>query len=184
MFVEDINNDPEAKDKKGVSDLVSGPVIEDDTKNKKQHYLPGDNKVRDEEEVTIHGKPLEREVLVCGVNISPLILLLAIGFHSIFEGIALGMQKTVGPFINLMIGVSLHHAVACISLGVQLGQHQTKSKKAIFFIFFALSLVKSTGIGIGIGIQEAPVIVSSVILALSGGTFIYISCSEILTHEF
>ncbi len=36
---------------------------------------------------------LEKEVLVCGVNISPLILLLALGFHSIFEGIALGLMK-------------------------------------------------------------------------------------------
>jgi zinc transporter ZupT len=66
----------------------------------------------------IHGKPIEKQVLVCGVNISPLILLLALGFHSIFEGIALGMQKTLGPFINFMIGVCIHHAVACISLGV------------------------------------------------------------------
>jgi zinc transporter ZupT len=95
---------------------------------------------------------LEKEVLVCGVNISPLILLIALGFHSIFEGIALGMTKELSPFINLMIGVCIHHAVACISLGVTFGQHQTKSKKAVFFIFFFLSLIESTGIGIGIGI--------------------------------
>jgi zinc transporter 1/2/3 len=110
--------------------------------------------------------------------------LIALGFHSIFEGIALGMTKEVSTFINLMIGVSIHHAVACISLGVQFGQHQTKSKKAIFFIFFFLSLIESTGIGIGIGIENAPVIVTSIVLSLSGGTFIYIACSEILIHEF
>jgi zinc transporter 1/2/3 len=132
----------------------------------------------------IHGKPIEKQVLLCGVNISPLILLLALGFHSIFEGIALGMQKTVGPFVNLMIGVCIHHAVACISLGVQLGQHQTKSKKAIFFIFFALSLIESAGIGIGIGIESAPIMVTSIVMSLAGGTFIYIACSEILIHEF
>ena len=38
-----------------------------------------------------HGIALDQEFLVCGVNMTPLILLLAIGFHSIFEGIALGM---------------------------------------------------------------------------------------------
>ncbi len=123
-------------------------------------------------------------MLVCGVNISPLILLIALGFHSIFEGIALGMTKQVPNFINLMIGVSIHHAVACISLGVQFGQHQTKSKKAIFFIFFFLSLIESAGIGIGIGIENAPVLVTSIVLSLAGGTFIYIACSEILIHEF
>jgi zinc transporter 1/2/3 len=123
-------------------------------------------------------------VLIWGVNITPLILLFALGIHSIFEGIALGMSKSISTFVNLMIGVTLHHAAACISLGVTLGQHQTKSKKAIFFIFFGLSLIESTGIGIGIGINDAPALVSSIVLSISGGTFIYIACSEILIHEF
>lgn len=132
----------------------------------------------------IHGKPLEKHVLLCGVNITPLILLLALGIHSIFEGVALGMSQSISSFINLMIGVTLHHSAACISLGVSLGQHQTKSKKAIFFIFFGLSLIESTGIGIGMGIKDSPDLISSIVLSLSGGTFIYIACSEILIHEF
>ncbi len=94
------------------------------------------------------------------------------------------MTKELSPFINLMIGVCIHHAVACISLGVTFGQHQTKSKKAVFFIFFFLSLIESTGIGIGIGIQDAPIMVTSIVMSLAGGTFIYIACSEILMHEF
>lgn len=138
----------------------------------------------DENEAKIHGRPLEKQVLVCGVNITPLILLLALGIHSIFEGIALGMSQSISTFVNLMIGVILHHAPACISLGVSLGQHQTKSKKAIFLIFFGLSLIESTGIAIGMGIKDAPLLASSIMLSISGGTFIYIACSEILIHEF
>jgi solute carrier family 39 (zinc transporter), member 1/2/3 len=94
------------------------------------------------------------------------------------------MSHSISTFMNLMIGVTLHHAAACISLGVSLGQHQTKSKKAIFFIFFGLSLIESTGIGIGMGIKYSPELISSIVLSLSGGTFIYIACSEILIHEF
>jgi zinc transporter ZupT len=74
-----------------------------------------------DEEIHVHGKPLEKEVLIFGVNITPLILLLALGIHSIFEGIALGMSQSIETFVNLMIGVTLHHAAACISLGVSLG---------------------------------------------------------------
>ncbi len=118
------------------------------------------------------------------MNITPLILLLAIGVHSIFEGIALGMTKERTIFINLMIGVTLHHIAACISLGVSLGQHKTKSKVAIFFIFFGLSLIESAGIGIGIAMNEAPDLFASCIMSIAGGTFIYIACSEILIHEF
>jgi zinc transporter ZupT len=77
--------------------------------------------VADENELQIHGKPLEKHVLVCGVNITPLILLLALGIHSIFEGIALGMSQSISTFVNLMIGVTLHHADACISLRCLLG---------------------------------------------------------------
>jgi hypothetical protein len=58
--------------------------------------LEGSNKVQDEDAAVYHGKSIEKKVLVCGVNIAPIILLIALGFHSIFEGIALGMQKTVG----------------------------------------------------------------------------------------
>jgi solute carrier family 39 (zinc transporter), member 1/2/3 len=122
--------------------------------------------------------------MVCGVNVTPLILLIAIGFHSIFEGIALGMTNSESIFINLMIGVTLHHIAATISLGVSLGQHKVNSKKAIFGIFFGLSLIEPAGIGIGIGISSAPELVSSIVMSLAGGTFIYIACSEILVHEF
>lgn len=121
---------------------------------------------------------------MCGVNITPLILVFAIGFHSIFEGIALGMMKEKNDFIKLMIGVLIHHIAATLSLGSTLGQHQNQSKKAIFFIFFGLSLMESSGIAIGIGLTSAPVIISSIVMSLAGGTFIYISCTEILVHEF
>lgn len=80
-----------------------------------------DAKVAAEKDLEIHGHPAENQVLICGVNITPLILLLALGIHSIFEGIALGMSKSISVFVNLMIGVTLHHAAACISLGVSLG---------------------------------------------------------------
>jgi zinc transporter 1/2/3 len=69
----------------------------------------------------LHTHPLEKQLLICGVNVTPIILLFAIGFHSIFEGIALGMIKTESIFVKLMIGIILHHIAASISLGVSLG---------------------------------------------------------------
>ena len=83
-----------------------------------------------------------------------------------------------------MIGIILHHIAASISLGVSLGQHKTKSLRTIFFIFFGLSLIYPIGIGIGLSLEHAPALTSACILSIAGGTFIYISCSEILVHEF
>ena len=59
----------------------------------------------------------EEKIKVCGVDITPLILLLAMGFHSLFEGIALGLMKDIKVFMKLMIGVILHHLAASLSLG-------------------------------------------------------------------
>ena len=34
------------------------------------------------------------------------------------------------------------------------------------------------------GLSDSPALLTSVMLAFSGGTFVYIACSEILTSEF
>jgi zinc transporter ZupT len=62
----------------------------------------------------------EKKVILCGLNIAPIALLIALGFHSIFEGIAIGLIKDFSVFVNLIIGITIHHAAACISYGVSL----------------------------------------------------------------
>lgn len=81
-----------------------------------------------------------KAVFVCGVNITPLALLCALGFHSIFEGIAMGLMTTLNSYINMMIGVAIHHTVASISLGVSLSKHPSKSKIVPILIIVGFSL--------------------------------------------
>ena len=50
--------------------------------------------------------PEEKRVEVCGINITPLVLLIALGFHCVFEGIAVGLITKLNVLINLMIGIS------------------------------------------------------------------------------
>lgn len=83
-----------------------------------------------------------------------------------------------------MIGITIHHIVACISYGVSLGQSNSKSKKSMIISIIGLSTFESGGLAIGLGLSDAPEFVSSIILSFAGGTFVYISCSEILVHEF
>ena len=129
-------------------------------------------------------QPKNKKVLICGIDLTPLVLLIALGFHSIFEGIALGLLKDMQVFINLMIGVTIHHIVACISFGISLGRSKNKTKSGIIASIVGLSLFESGGIAIGMGLSDAPDMVSSIILSFAGGTFVYIACSEILVHEF
>jgi zinc transporter ZupT len=55
---------------------------------------------------------------------------------------------------------------------------------AVTLIFTGFALCQSVGLAIGIGLTSAPDIVSSLILSIAGGTFVYIACSEIIVHEF
>eukprot|EP00347_Sterkiella_histriomuscorum_P019421 403341689 len=132
-----------------------------------------------------HSKlPTEKEVIVCGINLTPMVLLIALGFHSVFEGIALGLIKDLGVFINLMIGITIHHTVVSLSYGISLAKAKNKSQTAMLLSIVGLSLFESGGLAIGLGLNDAPEMVSSIILSFAGGTFVYIACSEILVHEF
>lgn len=83
-----------------------------------------------------------------------------------------------------MIGVTIHHVVACLSFGVSLGKQQTKSKLAIILTIVGLSLFESGGLAIGLGLEQAPEAAAAILFSFAGGTFIYIACTEILANEF
>ena len=51
-----------------------------------------------------------------------------------------------------------------------------------FLVIFAV--IAPIGIAIGMSISESDAIVDTVFLSLSGGTFIYVACSEIIVGEF
>ena len=48
---------------------------------------------------------------------SAIILVLAIGVHAFFEGIAFGMMKTIDEAGKLAAGIIIHKSAAAISLG-------------------------------------------------------------------
>ncbi len=49
---------------------------------------------------------------------------------------------------------------------------------------FSFALSTSIGVAIGLGLSEESVLVSSILLSISTGTFIYVSCTEIIQSEF
>ena len=51
-----------------------------------------------------------------------LLLCIALSFHSIFEGLAIGLQKDIGELISLFWAVIAHKAVMAFSLGLTLAQ--------------------------------------------------------------
>jgi len=47
-------------------------------------------------------------MMCLGLDVTPLILTVSLGFHSFFEGLALGLVPEMHVLIDLMIGVAIH----------------------------------------------------------------------------
>jgi zinc transporter 1/2/3 len=109
--------------------------------------------------------------------------MIALSVHSIFEGIALGLMSEYKSFINLMISILVHKFAESMSICIAL----TKSNmpfRQIFKFILLFSFATPLGTSIGILLGEAPPLVSIIFTSMAGGTFIYVSCSELIVEEF
>lgn len=116
------------------------------------------------------------------------LLLLALSFHMIFEGLAVGLQKEEEDAWILLGVLSLHKIAVAFSVGFQLEENLKKIKYIILSLFL-LSIVAPIGVVIGYIVTEVgddahgQDIASGVLQSLSVGCFLYVTFFEILNHE-
>ena len=112
------------------------------------------------------------------------LLLFALGFHGLFEGISLGIQKTIKGALFLVIAISLHKWAASLTLGISfVKSNVTKNEYIINILIF--SLFTPIGIIIGMALTSfSNDYIAGIFLSISVGTFIYIACSEVVIDEF
>lgn len=121
-----------------------------------------------------------------GVSVSKtaaIILVLALGAHAFFEGIAFGLQTSIESAGQLAAGILIHKSAAAVSLGGAFANTGYTLKEIILFLTI-FSIIAPIGIIIGMSISNSDKIIDVVFLSLSGGTFIYVACSEIIVAEF
>ncbi|XP_064625073.1 zinc transporter ZIP3-like [Lineus longissimus] len=114
------------------------------------------------------------------------ILLLALSIHSIFEGMALGLQESVTSTIHLFIAVIVHEVLVSFAMGVSLMRLDIKTRTFIqLSIFFCIMIPAGVGIGIAVGNFQgfAGGLASAILQGLAAGTFIYVVFMEILPKE-
>ncbi|XP_043909924.1 zinc transporter ZIP3 [Protopterus annectens] len=113
-------------------------------------------------------------------------LVFALSAHSIFEGLALGLQEEGSKVINLFIGVAVHELLVAIALGFTMAKASLSVKDAAK-LAVTVSLMIPLGIVVGIGIQSvensASSIASVILQGLATGTFLFITFFEILAKE-
>lgn len=123
-----------------------------------------------------HSSPLR---LIC--------LVFALSAHSVFEGLALGLQEKAAKVINLFIGVAVHETLVAVALGVSMAKVALPMKDALKLALMVSAMIP-TGIGIGMGIQSAnslgSQIASFLLQGFAAGTFLFVTFFEILVKEF
>ena len=114
------------------------------------------------------------------------LLLIALSFHTIFDGLAVGLQRDLADTMSVFAAVAIHKNVMTYCLGLELFQGTIEKPVKAFAWLGIFSVMAPLGIAIGIGLtasgpdEPSTLLVSSVIQGLAGGTFMYVTFLQIL----
>merc|ERR1712008_59967 len=117
-------------------------------------------------------------------------IVLALSIHSVFEGMAIGLQLNVSDVWKLFAAVSIHACAILFSIGAEMLTSGTKRLQIIFYMI-TLAFVTPLGVIIGMVITEYVDTDSSanqffiigLLQGLAGGTLLYITFFEVLDKE-
>lgn len=112
---------------------------------------------------------------------------LAICLHSLIDGLAIGIFSEIGTITVLAVSVVIHKIPVACTVGTTFkSQSQELMAPTTIVVFVAFILATPIGMIIGMSIQESDetLLVLPIIQALSGGTFVYLACCDLLIHEF
>jgi len=115
------------------------------------------------------------------------LLVLALSFHSIFEGIALGTQTELPTTISIFIAIMAHTPLAGFALGVSLVKARASPRMAIScLVLFSATTPAGTLLGLALTafLQGGRLdTVSGSFQAFSAGTFLFVALEEIIPKE-
>ena len=117
-------------------------------------------------------------------KLSAFILLLSLSIHGLFECLALGIQTDYKNTLLLFIALMIHKWAEAFALGV-LFVKEKFTKKFYYLIITLFAFIGPVGVAIGIVlVATAGEFVEGIFLSISTGTFLYVSCSEVIIEEF
>ena len=125
-----------------------------------------------------------QEKTSCCPNMTPFILMIALSVHSIFEGLALGLQSDMSSVLNMLIAILVHKGAASSSLGISLVKTFPENFRLCRQLVFCFACATPLGVGIGMAVANAGDIYEIIFSSIAAGSFVYIACSEVVVEEF
>ncbi|KAL6878514.1 hypothetical protein ACP4OV_012684 [Aristida adscensionis] len=118
------------------------------------------------------------------------LLIAALCFHSVFEGIAIGVAETKADAWKALWTISLHKIFAAIAMGIALLRMlPNRPFLSCFAYAFAFAISSPIGVGIGIVIDATTQgrvadWIFAVSMGLATGIFIYVSINHLLSKGY
>ena len=111
---------------------------------------------------------------------TPFILMIALSVHSVFEGLAVGLCTDMKSCVNMVIAIAVHKEAAGISLGISLVKTFPDNFRLCRQMILIFALASPLGVGIGMAVASQGDIYNIIFSSVAAGTFLYISCSEMI----
>ncbi|KAM3276054.1 hypothetical protein ACQJBY_044436 [Aegilops geniculata] len=118
------------------------------------------------------------------------LLIAALCFHSVFEGIAIGVAETEADAWKALWTISLHKIFAAIAMGIAL-LRMLPDRPLISCFGYAFAFAVSSPIGVGVGIlvdatTEGRVAdwIFAISMGLATGIFVYVSINHLLAKGY
>jgi len=121
-------------------------------------------------------------------SLRSLVLLLALSTHTVFEGMALGLQETTAQVWTLFLAIIVHKIIMSFTAGLRFIESLKDVKRTILYILI-FSVTAPIGIAIGLAVTEAgrnglaTDITSAILQGVATGTFVYVTFFEVLLEE-
>lgn len=145
-------------------------------------------------EVETGGKPLVKDSLT-GLNnhshagsMRSLLTVLALSFHAIFEGLAVGLEPAFSSVVYLAAAIATHKLVISFCVGMEL-YVAGASNRTILGYLSVFSMVTPLGIGIGLALghfrndSETLGPTPTILQGMAAGTLLYVVFFEVLARE-
>ena len=121
-------------------------------------------------------------------RIRGIVLLVALSFHMVFDGLALGLLDKDEEVWELLLALCVHKVLMFVSVGLEVfALLKSLCKSVLIMLYFAL--MSPTGIIIGVAVisgddELTRDAAAAILQGIATGTFIYVTFFEILLREF
>ena len=137
-----------------------------------------------------HGPTLtDQEQNSIAAAIRGFLLVAALSFHSMFDGMAIGLQPTLNDVWLLFTAVVVHELAITFSIGMEMLASHLRSFLYIAYMV-ELGLITSVGVAVGILVTEytqhlsaTHLLVIAILQGIAAGTLLYVTFLEVLERE-